>query len=167
MKLNLVVAVFLFSLSTAVIAANNQPQDISQENEDVASIEQLFKNYLDFQNRDDMDAIASKIYRPPVLSLYANKVYQTSADLATAWKVYLGKPREDGRQRSISSVRTCLMSKTVAISAVDFVVPTDGNEGIAKRPWFYTLQKTEGAWRIVSLAPRDASSTFACARDGH
>lgn len=165
MKLNLVGAVFLSSLSTAVIAASNQLQDISQD-DDVAAIDQLFKNYLDFQNRDDMDAIASEIYRPPVLSLYANKVYQTSADLAAAWKAYLGKPREDGRQRSISSVRTCLMSKTVAISAVDFVVPTDGSEGIAKRPWFYTLQKTAGAWRIVSLAPRDASSTFACARDG-
>jgi hypothetical protein len=131
--------------------------------EDAAAIEAVLRLYISLLNAGDADSISTKMYKAPILFLTADGTHTTFPDteaVSKFLKIYLDAEAKSGRTGTeIEKVQISLLSKSVALAFVDYVVKrTDGN---TKTGWVYIFQKEAGLWRAASLAPRDVRTIVA------
>lgn len=152
--------------STSTSAASGASTGIrpgASSNEDATAIEAVLRQYISLLDAGDADLISTKMYKAPILFLSPEGGHTTFPDTAAVGKflkAYLCDQAKSGRTGTeIEKVQISLLSKSVALAFVDYVVKrTDGS---TKTGWVYIFQKEAGVWRAASLAPRDLATTVA------
>jgi len=155
--------VYMKSTSTSAASGLTGISPGTSSNEDAAAIEAVLRQYISLLDAGDAASISTEMYKAPILFLSPDGGHTTFLDneaVCKFLKSYLDAQEKSGRTGTeIEKVQINLLSKSVALALVDYVVKRiDGN---TKTGWVYIFQKEAGAWRAASLAPRDVWTTKA------
>ena len=114
---------------------------------DVGAIEAVLRRYMSLFNAGDAEAIATEVYKAPVLLLWptgAHTAFPDADALSKFFGGYLDGEAKAGRiATEIEKLEICLLSESVALAFVDYAIKRV--EGNTKSGWFYMFQKEAGA----------------------
>ena len=124
---------------------------------EVAAIEAILTQYADLTNARDAEAVATQVYRAPILLATPDGehvVFLDSAALADGFRDYLDGETKAGRTHTrLDRMHVSLLSDSIALALADYTYT--GTGAPSKDGWIYTFQKRAGEWRAISAAPRD------------
>ena len=154
----------LFSFILVMCVLQNQVANTSENNDEIVF---LFDNYFKFFNLKDSEALAGKIFHPPIQ--YSNgkshEVWATNADIINGFDGAFKQLRELGWDRSvITETVVCALDEYYAL--VELSYSRLDAEGIVIYPSLrkgaYILLNTENGWRIIADYAQQSSVRLSC-----
>ena len=150
-------------LAASIAAAQ---ESTAQRERAAGAVNALMDQYTAWFASGNAEAIASSVYRAPVLWLADNEVtvLRSPEDVRQRFELGVRFLAAEGYARSEWPVRnTCVLGENAAVVSGRFIRYKSDGTRIGEYGGTYTLAKTPDGWRIVSIALHAPDRVIRCA----